>query len=51
MFLVIFAFMTLIGSQYFFERAMDMTFGILVMTAVMVLALGMLADLINKRIK
>lgn len=48
--LVIFAFITLIGSHYLFGKAFDVSFGVLIMTAVMVSAVGMLADLINKRI-
>ncbi len=48
--LVIFAFITLIGSHYLFGKAFDVSFGVLIMTAVMVSAIGMLADLINKRI-
>ena len=31
-------------------RAMDVTFGVLLMTAVMVLAVGLLADMIDKRL-
>jgi len=50
MLLVIFAFIILIGSHYLFGEAMDVSFGVLIMTAVMVSAVGMLADLINKRI-
>lgn len=49
--LVIFAFVTLIGSHYLFGEAFDVSFGVLMMTAVMVSAVGMLADLINKRIR
>jgi glycosyltransferase involved in cell wall biosynthesis len=51
MFLVVFAFLVLFGSWFLFGKAMDMSFGVLIMTAVMVSAIGMLADLINKRIK
>lgn len=49
-FLVMFAFLVLFGSWFFFGKAMDVSFGVLIMTAVMVSAIGMLADLINKRI-
>jgi len=50
LFLVIFAFMVLIGSWLFLGKAMDVTFGVILMTAVMVMVIGMLADLIDKRI-
>ena len=36
-------------SYYFLGTMMDMTFGIFIMSAVFVLSIGMLADLINKR--
>lgn len=49
--LVIFAFLVLIGSWLFLVKAMDVTFGVILMTAVMVMAIGMLADLIDKRIQ
>ncbi len=48
--LVMFAFLLLFGSWFLFGKAMDVSFGVLMMTAVMVSAIGMLADLINKRI-
>jgi len=48
--LVVFAFIVLFGSWFLFGKAMDVTFGVSLMTAVIVLAIGMLADLINKRI-
>lgn len=47
--LVIFALSVLIGSWLFLGKAMDVTFGVILMTAVMVTAVGMLADLIDKR--
>ncbi|MFC1830299.1 glycosyltransferase [Thermodesulfobacteriota bacterium] len=49
--LVVFAFIVLFGSWYIFGKAFDTSFGILIMTAVMLAAVGMLADLINKRIR
>ncbi len=49
--LVLFAIFVLTGSWYFLERAMDITFGVIIMTAVMVMAIGMLADLIDKRMQ
>jgi len=51
MLLVIFAFIVLFVSHYLFGEAFDVSFGVLMMTAVMVSAIGMLADLINKRIR
>lgn len=44
------AFLVLGGSWWVFGKAMDVTFGILIMTAVMVLAVGMIADLIDKKL-
>jgi glycosyltransferase involved in cell wall biosynthesis len=49
--MVIFAFSLLIGSWLLLGKAMDVTFGVMLMTAVMLLAIGMLADLIDKRIQ
>jgi glycosyltransferase involved in cell wall biosynthesis len=49
--LTIFAFLVLVGSWYFFGKPMDVTFGVILMTAVMSIAIGMLADLIDKRIR
>ncbi|GBE05733.1 MAG TPA: glycosyltransferase family 2 protein [Nitrospirae bacterium] len=49
--LVFIAFIVLIVSQLYLGRAMDVTFGVILMTAVMVLAIGMLADLIDKRLQ
>ena len=41
----------LIGSYLVTGTPMDVTFGVIVMTSVITLALGMLADLIDKRLK
>ena len=51
LFLVFLAFLLLLGSWVFTGKAMDMTFGVILMTSVMVLVIGMLADLIDKRIQ
>lgn len=51
LFLVLFAFLVLFGSWFLLGRAMDVTFGVILMTAVMVMVIGMLADLIDKRMK
>jgi glycosyltransferase involved in cell wall biosynthesis len=51
MFLVLFAFLILILSWFLLGSVLDTTFGIIIMTAVMVLAIGMLADLVDKRIQ
>jgi len=51
MFLVLFAFLVLICSWVLTGKAMDVTFGVTIMSSVMVLAIGMLADLIDKRLK
>ena len=48
--LVILAFFVLLLSWLFLEHAMDITFGIIMMTAVVIVAIGMLADLIDKRL-
>ena len=48
--LVILAFLVLLLSWLFLERAMDVTFGIIMMTAIVVVTIGMLADLIDKRL-
>jgi glycosyltransferase involved in cell wall biosynthesis len=45
------AFLVLVGSVLAFGRVMDVTFGVLMMSAVMVLAVGMLADFIDKRLR
>jgi len=41
----------LLFSMAFMERALDVTFSIFVMTGVILLAVGMLADLIDKRLR
>ena len=51
LFLALFAFLVLIGSWILTGKAMDVTFGVILMTSVMVLVIGMLADLIDKRLK
>ena len=50
LFLVLLAFLVLFGSWVLTGKAMDVTFGVVLMTAVMVMAIGMLADLIDKRL-
>lgn len=50
LFLVLFAFLILIGSLVLTGKAMDVTFGVILMTAVMMLSIGMLADIIDKRL-
>lgn len=47
--LIALAFVVLLASWLFLGKAMDVTFGITLMTGVMVLAIGMLADFIDKR--
>ena len=47
--LVVFAFLVLVGSWLITGRVMDMTFGIVMMTAVIVMTVGMLADVIDKK--
>ena len=49
--LLLLALLVLAGSWIFMGKAMDVTFGVILMTSVMVLAIGMLADLIDKRLK
>lgn len=49
--LVLLAFLILVGSWIFMGKVMDVTFGVVLMTSVMVLVIGMLADLIDKRLK
>jgi glycosyltransferase involved in cell wall biosynthesis len=49
--LVLFAFFVLIMSWFLLGSVLDTTFGVIFMTAVMVLAIGMLADLVDKRIQ
>ena len=50
LFLVLLAFLVLLGSWVLTDKVMDVTFGVILMTAVMVIVIGMLADLIDKRI-
>ncbi|MHC4713330.1 MAG: glycosyltransferase family 2 protein [Planctomycetota bacterium] len=47
--LVALSIVVLVGSAVFFEKIMDVTFGVVFMSAVIVLAIGLLADLIDKR--
>jgi len=47
--LVLLAFMVLVGSWLLADRIMDVTFGVILMAAFVVLAIGLLADLIDKR--
>jgi glycosyltransferase involved in cell wall biosynthesis len=49
--LFLIAFVVLIGSYWITGKPMDVTFGIIIVTAVIILAIGMLADLIHKRMK
>ncbi|KPA09289.1 glycosyl transferase family 2 [Candidatus Magnetomorum sp. HK-1] len=48
--LIITAFIVLIVSLVFFEHVMDVTFGVILMTSIIVLSIGILADFIDKRI-
>ena len=50
LFLVLLAFLVLLGSWVLTDKTMDVTFGVILMTAVMVMVIGMLADLIDKRV-
>ncbi len=49
MILFILSFLVIIFSWLFLDQVMDVTFGIITMTAVNVLTIGMIADLIDKR--
>lgn len=40
-----------LGSYFFLDKVMDVTFGVILMSSVTILAIGMLADLIDKRLK
>jgi glycosyltransferase involved in cell wall biosynthesis len=51
LFLVLFAFFILMGGWVLTGKAMDVSFGVILMTSVMVLVIGMLADLIDKRLQ
>jgi glycosyltransferase involved in cell wall biosynthesis len=48
--LFILSILVLVSSQFFFGKVADVTFGVTLMTAVIVLAIGMLADLIVKKL-
>jgi len=48
--LIITAFLVLIVSLIFFDHVMDVTFGVILMTSIIVLSIGILADFIDKRI-
>ena len=50
-FLCFFAFFVLGYSYFFMDKVMDVTFGVILMTSVNMLGIGMLADLIDKRLK
>ncbi len=45
------AFVVLGGSYFFLEKIMDVTFGVVLMSSITILAIGMVADLIDKRLK
>ncbi len=49
LFLAALAFLVLLGSWIFFSQPMDVTFAVILMTAVFTITIGMLADLIDKR--
>jgi len=49
--LIVFAFMVLILSWLFTGKVMDVSCGVILMTAVTVMTIGLLADLIDKRIQ
>jgi hypothetical protein len=51
LFLVLLAFTVLFGSWLLLGKAMDVSFAVILMTSVIIMAIGMLADLINKRIE
>jgi len=51
LFLGILAGTILIGSWLFLDKIMDVTFAVIIMTAITVLSIGMIADLIDKRIE
>lgn len=48
--LIVLAFVVLIGSYLLTEKIMDVTFGVILMSALKIFVIGMLADLIVKRI-
>lgn len=45
------SFVVLFGSWYFLAKAMDVTFGVTLMTGVVLIGIGMLADFIDKRMR
>jgi len=47
--LVALAFLVLLGSWLFLDKVMDVSFGVVFMSAVIVMVIGLLADLIDKR--
>ena len=49
--LALFAFLVLIGSWIFTEKVMDVTFGVILTASVLVMVIGMLAGLIDRRLK
>ncbi len=49
--LVLLAFFVLIGGWVILGNVLDVTFGVILMTAIIVMAIGMLADLIDKRLR
>lgn len=49
--LALIAFIILLGSWLFLSQPMDVTFGVILLSAVIAIMIGMLADLIDKRIK
>ncbi len=49
--LFVFAFVVLGYSYFFLNKVMDVTFGVVLMTSVTMMGIGMLADLIDKRLK
>lgn len=49
LFLAALAFLVLLGSWIFFSQPMDVTFAVILMTAVFTITIGMLADLIDRR--
>jgi len=51
LFLVLLAFLVLFGSWQLFGQPMDVTFGVLLIAAVITITTGLLADLIDKRMK
>ncbi len=50
LFLVVLAIVVLLGGWFFLGVLLDESFGIIIMTAVVVMSIGMLADLIDKRL-